>query len=76
MKMLLFNIEEIQALLQISAGEVQRYSDIIATLPVDRTDITFEILKAKYEGRVKTFEEILRFGKEIDYDDTSNQKRN
>ena len=69
MKYLLFNVEEIQALLVISAGEVQRYSDIIATLPAERTSITFDLLKAKYEGRVKTFEEMLRFGKEIDYNE-------
>jgi cell fate regulator YaaT (PSP1 superfamily) len=69
MKCLLFSIEEIQALLVISAGEVQRYSDIIKTLPAERSSITFEILKAKYEGRVKTFEEMLKFGKEIDYND-------
>ena len=69
MKCLLFKKEEIEALLEISAGEIQRYSDIIKTLPVEHTLITFEILKAKYEGRVKTFEEMLKFGKEIEYDD-------
>ena len=73
MKCILFNIEEIQLLLQISAGEVQRYSDIIKTLPAERTSIGFELLRAKYEGRVKTFEEMLKFGKEIEYnDDKSN----
>ena len=47
MKCLLFKKEEIEALLEISAGEIQRYSDIIKTLPVEHTLITFEILKAK-----------------------------
>lgn len=75
MKCLLFNVEEIEALVVISAGEVQRYTDIIATLPVDRTSIVFELMKAKYEGKLKTLEEMLKFGKKIDYDDTSYQKR-
>jgi methyl coenzyme M reductase subunit D len=68
MKCLLFKKEEIELLLKISVGEVQRYSDIIETLPKERTSIGFELLKAKYEGRVKTFEEMLKFGKEIDWE--------
>jgi hypothetical protein len=73
MKCLLFKKEEIEALLEISAGEVQRYSDIIETLPKERSTLTFDLLKAKYEGRVKTFNEMLKFGKEIEYDyDKSN----
>jgi methyl coenzyme M reductase subunit D len=73
MKCILFKKEEIEALLQISAGEVQRYKDIIETLPKERTSITFEVLQSKYEGRVKTFQEMLKFGKEIEYDyDQSN----
>ena len=69
MKYLLFNIEEIEALLAISVGEVQRYSDIIKTLPENSNPIVFELLKAKYEGRVLVFKEMLKFGKEIDYDE-------
>ena len=68
MKCLLFKKEEIEVLLEISAGEVQRYSDIIATLPAERLTIAFDLLKAKYEGRVKTFKEMLKFGKVIDYE--------
>jgi hypothetical protein len=68
MKCLLIKKEEIEFLLEISAGEVQRYSDIIETLPKERTSIAFELLKAKYEGRVKTFQEMLKFSKEIDWE--------
>jgi hypothetical protein len=69
MKCLLFKKEDVEALLKLSAGEVQRYKDIIATLPENSNPINFETLKSIYEGRVMTFEEMLRFGKEIDYDE-------
>jgi hypothetical protein len=73
MKCLLFKKELIEALLELSAGEVQRWSDKIETLSDKDNGIVFEKLKSKYEGRVMTFNEMLKFGKEIEYDyDQSN----
>lgn len=73
MKCLVVKKELIEALLKLSAGEVQRWSDTIEKLPDNGNSIVFEKLKSKYEGRVMTFNEMLKFGKEIEYDyDKSN----
>jgi hypothetical protein len=58
---LVFELEEVEKLLEVSQGEVQRYEDMAKANP-DGNTFGMLLLKAKYEGRVKTFEEMLKFG--------------
>ena len=62
-KYLLFEIEEVEALLEIAKGEVMRYEDM---KPFGReNDLGCLLMKRKWEGKVQTFEEMLKFGKKI-----------
>lgn len=68
MKYIAFDIDEINIALEISRGEVMRYEDIIneekSTFP--EKIVMHELMKAKWQGKVDTLEEILKFGKEIE----------
>ena len=57
---LAFEIEEIEALLEIAKGEVMRYEDM---KPFGReNDLGCLLMKRKWEGKAQTFEEMLKFG--------------
>lgn len=64
MKYIVFEIKEIEELLVIAKGEVMRYEDMAIKQPDKK--IACEIYKAKWQGKADTFEEILKFGKQID----------
>jgi hypothetical protein len=64
MKYIVFEVEEIETLLEIAKGEIMRYEDIAKEQPDKK--IVCEIYKSKWKGKAETFEEMLKFGKQID----------
>ncbi len=58
---LVFEIEEVETLLEIARGEVMRYEDMAKKQP-DKA-VVCEIYKSKWKGKVETFEEMFKFGK-------------
>ena len=65
MKYIAFPIEEIDAVMEICVGEVNRYSDFIMNEDEDKNCIMNHIIKAKWEGKVEALGEMMKFGKEI-----------
>lgn len=64
MKYIAFPIDEINAVLEICKGEVNRYSDIINGN--NANDLSARLIKANWEGKVETIEEMIKFGTECD----------
>jgi hypothetical protein len=64
MKYIVFETEEIETVLEIAKGEVQRYTD----MEKNEHSNTFGLLllKTKWQAKVDTLEEVLKFGKQID----------
>jgi hypothetical protein len=60
MKYLVFEIKEIETLLEFAKGEVLRYTDM---KPFgNANDLGCMLMKSKWQGKVDTFEEMLKFG--------------
>jgi hypothetical protein len=69
MKYIAFPIDEIDTVLELCIGEVNRYTDILQAEEnngaVDRPkNIGAQMLKAKWEGKVEVLGDMLRYGKE------------
>ena len=60
MKYIAFPVEEIDTILEICVGEVNRWTD----MDKDGKDIPSQLIKAKWEGKVEALGEMLKFGKE------------
>ena len=63
MKYIVFPIDEIDKVLEISVGEVNRYKDMMES---DEPNIVYgaTLRKAKWQGKVEALQEMLKFGKE------------
>jgi len=62
-KYIYFEVEEIEKLLEIAEGEVNRYENIMKTLANEgRTTIGHNFMCTKWEARRDTIKEILEYG--------------
>ena len=63
MKYIVFPIDEIDKVLEISVGEVNRYKDMMES---GEPNIVYgaTLRKAKWQGKVEALQEMLKFGKE------------
>ena len=61
-------IDEMKTLLEIAKGEVMIYEDMAKKEPEKK--IVCEIYKSKWKGKADTFEEMLKFGKIIETEET------
>jgi hypothetical protein len=72
MRYIAFDIDEINSILEICKGEVMRYEDLISSLPSETlplSKVPFRLLLRKWEGKLEAIEEVLKFGKEIEYNE-------
>jgi hypothetical protein len=60
---IIFEIEEINTLLEIAIGEAMRYEDMAKKQPNKK--YACELLKTKWKTKAETFEEMLKYGKKI-----------
>jgi len=63
MKYIAFPIDEIDAILEICVGEVNRYTDMIKSDKV-MNKVAAHMVKSKWEGKVEALGEMLKFGTE------------
>jgi hypothetical protein len=61
MKYIAIPIDEIDTVMEICVGEVNRYTDILEN---DPTNIGAQMLKSKWQGKAEALGELLRFGTE------------
>jgi len=61
MKYIAFPIDEIDRVMEICVGEVNRYKDILKDKPYD---IPAQAMRTKWEGKVEALQEMLKFGTE------------
>ena len=62
MKYIAFPIDEIDTVLEICVGEVNRYTDMMED--EEKNGVVLQMKKAKWEGKVEALGEMLKFGTE------------